>query len=286
MAESAELQVISTDVVFGEGPRWREGWLYFSDMRGGAVKRIRPDGLQEVVFSVPGRPSGLGWLPDGTLLLVSMNDHRLLRYRDGSLQEVADLSPWCTGAANDMVVDRHGHAFVGNMGFDYEKGEAMRAAVLLRADPDGRVTVAAEDLICPNGMAITADGRTLVVGQSGSRELAAFDLAEDGSLSNRQVYATLPEGAVSDGLCLDARDNVWVASPMTHEFLHMQRGSETVLQWIGTGARHAIACMLGGDDRRTLFCMTAASLHVSGEPSEIDGRVEIVRVAEPGAGWP
>lgn len=280
------LEVISTDLVFGEGPRWRDGWLYFSDMHGGAVKRIRPDGRQEVVFEVDGHPSGLGWLPDGTLLMVSMNDHRLMRYRGGQLEEVADLGRWCTGPANDMVVDQYGHAFVGNLGFDYEKGEAMRAAVLLRVDPDGRVTVAAEDLICPNGMAITADGRTLVVGQSGSRELAAFDLAADGSLSGRQVYATLPEGAVSDGICLDAQDNVWVASPMTHEFLQLKRGSDTVLQRIDTGERHAIACMLGGEDRRTLFCMTSGSLQLSGDPAWIDGQVAIARVEVPGAGWP
>jgi len=246
MQASLTLKVISTDLVFGEGPRWRDGWLYFSDMRGGAVKRVRPDGRQEVVFAVDGRPSGLGWLPDGTMLMVSMNDHRLLRYRGGQLEEVADLSRWCTGAANDMVVDQYGHAFVGNMGFDYEKGEAMRATVLLRVDLDGQVTVAAEDLICPNGMAITADGRTLVVGQSGSRELVAFDLAADGTLSNRQVYATLPEGAVSDGIRLDARDNVWVASPMTPAFhgCRFRAGVEILQRETVTFSihRHLMAC--------------------------------------------
>lgn len=282
----AGMQVISRDVIFGEGPRWRDGWLWFSDMRAGEVKRIRPDGEQETVFTLEGEPSGLGWLPDGTLLVVSMIDHRLLRRRDGVLGEVADLSPWCGGRANDMVVDQYGHAFVGNMGFDYEKGEPMQPTVLLRVDPDGGVSVAARDLACPNGMAITADGGTLVVGQSGSRELAAFDLAADGELANRQVYASLPEGVVSDGLCLDADDNVWVASPVSHEFLHLRRGTDQVLHRISTGKRYAIACMLGGEDRRTLFCLTAGSLHLSGDPGQIDGQVATLRVEVPGAGWP
>jgi sugar lactone lactonase YvrE len=284
--ESSSLLPLSSEVIFGEGPRWRDGKLWFSDIPGAVVKRLDPaSAVVETLFAVPGEPSGLGWLPDGTLLVVSMKDQRLLRWRGGELQELADLSPWCGGRANDMVVDRYGHAFVGNMGFDYERGEAMRPTVLLRVDPDGAVAVVAEDMLCPNGMAITADGATLVVGQSGSRELVAFALAKDGSLSGRYVYATLPEGCVSDGLCLDASGAVWVASPTSHEFLYLRPGGE-VLRRVSTGERYAIACMLGGEGRRTLFCLTSGSLQLSGAPAVVAGRIETLQVDTPGAGWP
>src|SRR5262245_41354217 len=173
-------------IVFGEGPRWRAGRLFFSDIGDHKVLSVGLDGRLETVVELPGEPSGLGWLPDGRMLVVSMEDHRLLRLDPGGLCSVADLSPWCGGKANDMVVDARGRAYVGNIGFDLEaKPIAPRTTSLLRVDPDGSTHVAARELWCPNGLAITADGATLVVAESAAGRLAAFDVAADGSLSRQ-----------------------------------------------------------------------------------------------------
>ena len=212
-------------IAFGEGPRWRDGRLYFSDIGAGEVLAVDLDGRTERIVRVPFRPSGLGWLPDGRILIVSMSDHRLLRLdpdpraKANRLVPVADLSPYCGGHANDMVVDARGRAYIGNLGFDLE-AEPMepRPTGLIRVDPDGTVRVVAQDLMCPNGLVITPDGATLIAGESAAGRLTAFDLAADGSLSGRRVWADLAGQAVPDGICLDAEGGVWVASPSTFEF--------------------------------------------------------------------
>ncbi len=274
---------------FGEGPRWHEGRLYLSDIADGKVLAVSEAGKTEIVAELDGRPSGLGWLPDGRLLVVSMEDHTLMRLEGDRLVPFADLSRLCGGHANDMVVSASGHAYVSNIGFEIE-GVAfedldIRPTHLIRVDPDGSVHSAASDVMSPNGVALTPDGRTLVVGESAAMCLTAFDVAADGSLSRRREFARLEGGATVDGLCLDAEGCVWVASPTTREFLRVREGGE-VADRISTGERHAIACVLGGEGRRTLYCITNAYMSIAQAATERSGRVEAVSVDVPGAGRP
>jgi sugar lactone lactonase YvrE len=218
------------------------------------------------------------------MLVVSMEDRRLLRIEpDGRAVTHADLGGVATGNCNDMVVDAKGRAYVGNFGFAFPGGE-MKPAKLARADPDGAVVEAADELVFPNGTMITPDGRTLIVGETFAARMTAFDIAPDGALSNRRVWAQLPERAVLDGACLDAEGAVWVASPTTNDVIRLKEGGE-VLERI-TADQGCFACMLGGEDRRTLFVLTAAGSDPADCRARRAGRIETVQVAVPGAGLP
>jgi len=275
--------VLLDGLVFPEGPRWHAGKLWFSDMHDQLVKTVDLDGRCEEVVRVENDPSGLGWLPDGRLLVVSMRDRRLLRLDADGLREVADLSRIATYHCNDMVTDARGRSYVGNFGFDFQKGEPPRTAAIALVTPDGEVRATAADLSFPNGTVITPDGRTLIVGESFGGRLTAFDVAEDGSLSNRRVWAQL-EKAVPDGICLDAEGAIWVASPMSSEVLRVRRGGE-VTERIRV-ATMAIACMLGGPKRTTLFVCTSESLTAEDCRAKRSAKIEVVEVSVPGAGLP
>jgi len=277
------LEVLLDDLAFPEGPRWRDGKLWFSDMHSQRVMTVDLAGNAEVVVEVPNDPSGLGWLPDGRMLVVSMRDRKLLRLDSTGLFEVADLSGIATWHCNDMVVDARGRAYVGNFGADLESGAAMVPAAIALVEPDGRTRVAAADLMFPNGMVITPDGRTLIVGESFASRMTAFDIEDDGSLVHRRVWAQL-ENALPDGCCLDAEGAVWVASPISAEVLRVRQGGE-VVERIAVSTQ-AIACMLGGADRRTLFVLTAGTLIPAEAAQRRDGRIEVVKVDIPGAGLP
>ena len=272
-------------LAFGEGPRWRDGRLWFSDMHAHQVVAVTPDGARETILSAPGAVSGLGWLPDGRLLVVSMEDNRLMRREaDGRLVQHADLSSVSTLNPNDMVVDAQGRAYVGNFGFPlYPRGE-VKPARLARVDPDGSVHEAADGLIFPNGTVITPDGKTLIVGETFAGRMSAFDIAPDGGLSNRRVWAELPAGAAPDGCCLDAEGGIWVASPTTNDVIRLhERGA--VSERIAMG-RSAFACMLGGEDRRTLFVLCADGSDPEICKSVRTASIEAIDVAVPGAGLP
>ena len=276
--------IVATSLAFGEGPRWHNDALWWSDMHAGQVSRLR-HGMTEKVCDVPHDPSGLGWLPDGRMLVVSMADKRVLRQEaDGSLVTHADLSGLVTHRANDMVVDTQGRAYVGNFGFDLAAGEKPVPTVLVRVDPDGVARVVADDLVFPNGMVITPDGGTLIVGETFGGRLTAFDIGADGALSNRRIWAAMPDGAVPDGICLDRAGGIWVASPTSKECLRVLEGG-TVTARIATG-RGAYACMLGGDDRRTLFVCTAESHDPKRQKAERNAAIEAFAVEIPGAGLP
>jgi sugar lactone lactonase YvrE len=270
-------------LAFGEGPRWHEGKLWLSDMHGREVVTVDPAGRLASVVRVEARPSGLGWLPDGRLLVVSMEDRRLLRLEAGALATHADLSGLAAHEINDLVVDGDGRAYVSQFGFAFQRGGEFRKTEILLVTPDGRARVAAGELAFPNGMVITPDGRTLIVGESLAARLTAFDRAPDGSLAGRRVFAKL-DGAVPDGICLDAEGCVWVASPVSRECLRVREGGEVVGR-VRTESM-AIACMLGGEDRRTLYVLSSEAI----EPAECErrrcARVEVARVEVPGAGWP
>ena len=268
--------VVATGLAFAEAPRWHEGTLWWSDMHGGGVCKLAEAQVQPVC-NVPNRPSGLGWLPDGSLLAVSMADKRVLRQQtDGTLATHADLAHLVPRRLNDMIVDAQGRAYVGNFGFELDTGEEPRPTVLVQVDPDGQARVAADGLLFPNGMAVTNGGHTIVVAETFGGRLTAFDVASSGALSNRRVWAALPQGAVPDGICLDGEGAIWVASPTTHECLRLREGGE-VLDRIPTG-RGAYACMLGGTDGRTLFVCTADSHNPGRQARERNGRIEAFRV--------
>jgi len=271
-------------LAFGEGPRWHSGTLWWSDMHAGMVCKL-VDGAATKVCDVPQRPSGLGWLPDGRMLVVSMVDKRVLRLdTDGSLGVHADLTGLVPCRLNDMVVDKVGRAYVGNFGFELDSGAAPAPTVLVRVDPDGSSRVVAEDLLFPNGAVMTDDGLTLIVAETFGSRLTAFDIGADGSLSGRRVWAALQGGAVPDGMCLDAEGAIWVASPTTHDCLRVREGGE-VAERIEIG-RGAYACMLGGEDRRTLYVCTADSHDPERQARERNGRIEAFRTAVAGAGLP
>ena len=356
-----------------EGPRWHDGKLWFSDMLARRVMTVDEAGSAETIVEVPGRPSGLGWLPDGTLLIVSMRDRKLLRLEGDRLAEVADLSPVATADTNDMVVDAAGRAYVGNFGADLLNDEP-RAAALALVTPDGAVRAAAEGLEFPNGTVITPDGATLIIAESRGRRLTAFDVdgrrapspavassptsarscptasastptapsgsatparprscacstaarsptvrvaaeglefpngtvitpdgatlivaesrggrltafdvAADGSLSGRRVFAELGE-VVPDGICLDADGAVWVSNPRAPEVVRVLDGG-AVTDRVRT-AHNSYACMLGGAGGRTLFICSADGT----EQDRVAGRsmayIEVVEVAVPHAGLP
>jgi sugar lactone lactonase YvrE len=271
-------------LAFPEGPRWRGGELVFSDMHADEVVAMTPDGGRRTVFKHDQPVSGLGWLPDGRMLVVSMEDRKLMRIEASRRAVVhGDLGGVATWHCNDMVVDAKGRAYVGNFGFPLPGGEP-KPAKMARVDPDGAVSVAADELVFPNGTIITPDGKTLVVGETFGARLTAFDIAPDGGLSNRRVWAAMPERAVPDGICLDADGAIWVASPTSNEALRVRQGGE-VTDRIDTG-RGCYACMLGGADRKTLFLLVAGS----SEPVECrtnrTASIDAVEVAVAGAGLP
>ncbi|HEX3408105.1 MAG TPA: SMP-30/gluconolactonase/LRE family protein [Caulobacteraceae bacterium] len=279
-----ELKTLLDGLAFPEGPRWRDGRLWFSDMHAHEVVAMSPDGARETVFKADGPVSGLGWLPDGRMLVVSMEDRQLLRVeKDGKAVTHGDLSGVATGNCNDMVVDAAGRAYVGNFGEGYPRGP-IQPAKLARVDPDGRVTAVADELVFPNGTVITPDGKTLVVGETFAGRMTAYEIGADGALSNRRVWGALPERAVPDGCCLDAEGAIWIASPTTNDVIRLAEGGR-VLERI-TADRGVYACMLGGRERRTLYLLTCASSDPAACAADRTGRIEAVEVDVAGAGLP
>ncbi len=275
--------ILLDGLYFPEGPRWHEGKLWFSDMHGHRVMTVGLEGRAETAVEVPAAPSGLGWLPDGRLLVVSMEDRRLLRLDPSGLTEVADLSGLAAFHCNDMVVDAQGRAYVGNFGFDLHGGAPPVPAPIILVLPNGAARIAADDLMFPNGTVITPDGHTLIVGESFGPRLTAFDIRPDGALSNRRVWAAL-DSAVPDGICLDAEGAIWMASPISAEVLRVLEGG-TITHRVSVSTQ-AFACMLGGPQRRHLFICTASSGDPRVARDKRDGRIEVLEVEVPGTGLP
>lgn len=270
--------------VFLEGPRWHRDALWVSDMWGQEVVRISEDGVRDQVCAVPNRPSGLGFLPDGTPLVVSMADRRVMRIgADGALSLHADLSALAAGDCNEMWVDRDGRAYVGNFGYDLYGGATPAKADLILVEPDGSARVAAPQLEFPNGTTLIAEGRVLVVAETWAKRLLAFDRHADGSLSHRRVFAGLGDRS-PDGIWADAEDGIWVACYDTNEFVRVREGGQ-ITDRVPTGRRHAVACALGGVDGRTLFCCTFAGDYQAMAGGERSAIIETVRVDVPGAGF-
>jgi sugar lactone lactonase YvrE len=296
---SRQIRPVVTGMSFVECPRWHEQRIWFSDFYTFRVYSAAEDGSDlRAEAEVPHQPSGLGWLPDGRLLVISMRDARLLRReKDGSLVPHADLADNVRGYPNDMVVDSHGRAFIGEFGFDLMAGAPVEPGCLLRVDPDGTVTKVAEDMWFPNGSVITDDDVLLVCETFGNR-VTAFDITPDGGLTNRRAWATfgdlptdrdvekaLPQAVVgADGCCMDAEGALWIADAVGGRVLRVRRGGEIDEEiHPGTGT---FACMLGGADGRTLFLCTAPDFHEQARKNARESELLTIRVDTPHAGLP
>jgi sugar lactone lactonase YvrE len=276
------MRTLLTGGAFFESPRWHDGRWWFSDFFRRHVVAVDDDGGVEEILRIETMPSGLGWLPDGSLLVVSMRDRRVLRLDGGELSVHSDLSRLCDGHANDMVVAADGSAFVGNFGFDLGNRERPRATALVRVRVDGTVARAADELLFPNGCVLTDDGGALIVAETWAARLTEFDLARDGTLSNRRTFAVVPHTA-PDGCALDADGCVWFADARSNRCLRVGRGGEIRDTRAVPDGLRCFACMLGGEDGRTL-AVCAASSYDEDKPN--DAAVFTTRVAVPHAGRP
>jgi len=278
------VQTLVPKLAFPEGPRWHDGRLWFSDIHGLDITATDTGGRTETIGTIADGPSGLGWTADGKLLVVSMNNRRLLRQEAGGFVVHADLSPLANGPCNDMVVTPSGRAYVGNFGFDMWVGAPRAPASIIKVEPNGTASIAADGLEFPNGMVITPDGKSLIVAESYANRLTRYDIATDGSLTNRRLFADLP-GVVPDGICLDAEGAVWVGHARAPQCLRVFEGGriDTIVH-TGEG-HHVYACMLGGAERKTLYLCTS---EVRGPDSATarKGRIEFTHVDVPGVGWP
>jgi sugar lactone lactonase YvrE len=286
------VQILADGLHFAEGPRWHQGKLWFSDFFDHAVKTVDMDGKVETKVVLDDRPSGLGWLPDGRMLIVAMQQRAVLRMEYDALVVHADLSGIATFHCNDMLVDSIGRAYVGNFGFDLDAAitggdfagalAAYEGAALARVDPLGAVHSVASGLRFPNGMVLTPDGGTLIVAESLGRRLTAFDVGIDGSLTNQRVWAEID--ATPDGICLDELGAVWVADASAPRAVRVAEGG-AILDEVVT-SRNCYACMLGGPDGRTLFLATATSSLATEASAQREACIEVAQVSVPRAGLP
>jgi sugar lactone lactonase YvrE len=287
---------VASGFAFLEAPRWHQDRIWFSDFYTHQVLSAREDGSDlRTEAAVPQQPGGLGWLPDGRLLVVSMRDRKVLRRElDGTLVTHAELRGYATGHANDMVVDAEGRAYVGNFGFDLMSGAALETASLCRVDPDGTVTEAATGLWFPNGSVITP-GNVLIVNETFGNRCTAFDVTQDGRLANRRIWAEFaplpaerPIGKVMaqvkvapDGGCLDAEGALWIADAIGDRLLRVKEGGEIVDE-VRPGSP-VYACALGGADGQTLYACAAPDFDEAKRSAAREARLLAFRVPVPAA---
>lgn len=274
------LKDVLTGRKFLECPRWHEGRLWISDMRGHEVLSVGPDGDARVEIEFPGQPSGMGWMPDGTLLIGSLKGRVVMRWRaDRGLELHADLTSLTVGGTNDMIVDDQGRGYIGSFGFDLFGGAPEAPGNIVRVDPDGSARVVADGLAFPNGMVILPGGRQLVVSESYGERLTAFDIGEDGGLSNGHVIVEC--GTHTDGICLDAESAIWVAQPDAQRWVRVQLDGK-VTDTIQIDGRRAIACWLGGPDGHTFYGVTHRIWTDDTGKERGESKLETTRVAVPG----
>ena len=283
---SERLRTLTAGLGFAEAPRWHAGELWFVDYFAGNVQTIDLAGRRRVVAAVPGTPGGLGFLPDGTPLVVSQREFALYAIdKQGRLTRYADLSRFARGAANELLVDGGGRAYVGHHGFDFFGGAPQKPSSLLLVATDGSVREVADGLVFPNGMALTPDGRMLILAESFAARLTAFDVASDGTLGLRREWAQIP-GHTPDGICLDAEGAVWLGSPLSGAFLRVHEGGAVLDRLDVADGRWAVACVLGGADRCVLCCVTAATTLEGMPQGKSEAFIELADVAVAGAGVP
>ena len=279
-----ELQILVTSGAYFEGPRWREGLWYVSDLYRKGIFTYTPDGKEEQIVALEHQPSGLGFLPGGDLIYVSQEDHIVYRRTpDGSTAVHADVSEHCIGDLNDLVVDDRGYAYAGYFGFDPFAGEAPAKAAVIRIDPDGRHAVAAADLVFPNGSVITPDGATLTVGEGLAGRYTAFPIAQ----VRRSLEALLSGlDVILDGCCLDAEGAIWAADPKNARAIRIREGGEILDEVRAADGQNVFACMLGGEDGRTLLLCVAPGLVDNDRLGSLAATLQTTRVDVPHAGRP
>lgn len=288
MAPTRELRTLLEGVAFGESPRWHDGRLWVADWGRRQIVALDPEGRSENVVQLdpaPFQPICFDWRPDGRMLVVSSRERRLLRREpDGSLVTYADLTGVIEEGLNEVVVDGRGNAYVNGAGFDAAAGGEFAPGMVALVTPDGSVSEVAAGVAFPNGMAVTPDNSTLIVAESYGRKLTGFDIAADGNLSNRRVWADAGEG-VPDGICIDAEGAVWYGDVPNRRCVRVREGGG-VLDTIELGLG-CFACMLGGPDGSTLFILAqewrGPAAIGAGSSS---GQVLAVQAPAPHAGWP
>jgi sugar lactone lactonase YvrE len=300
MAER-QVHTLLSDGAFFESPRWHDGRWWVSDFYRHLVLTVTEDGEPGEVLDVENQPSGIGWMPDGSMLVVSMRDHKILRWSQADgVSEHADVSEFCAGLLNDMVVDQNGRAYVGNFGFDLMGGGDPKPTNLIRVDPDGKAQIAAEDMLFPNGSVITPDGQTLIVGETAGARYTAFTIQEDGSLTDRRIWAQLaptPEfttlaetlGGLQfgpDGCGLDADGHIWSADEVGARCARVAPGGEIVDEVKAPEGLDIFACMLGGSDGRTLLMCAAPDFHEDTRKAAHEAVLLTTTVDVPRAGLP
>jgi sugar lactone lactonase YvrE len=279
--------IVLAGIPFPEAPRWHNGRVYFSDLYAGTVTMVDQAGSAEVIARLE-RPSGIGWMPDGEMLVVAMNKQALIRVDAGKPAETAhELGGLADWSCNDMAIDRRGRAYVGQMGLMWgiaDPDSDPEDAQLLLVDADGVRFASPELLSCANGIIVADEGRTLIVAETIGKRLTAFTIQPDGTLADRRLIAEL--GDMPDGICGDAEGGVWAACLTSGRFVRVDRSGALTDEVVLPEGRKAIACVLGGEDRRSLFLCTNSTY----DPDEVmvqrGGRIEALRVAVPGAGFP
>lgn len=277
----------TTGLKFTESPRWHDGKLWFLDIHDKRIKTVDLTGAVETALELPFLPNGFGLTPEGTVVVGDAFQRRIYRAAGAELEEVADISTLTAFCLSDGIVDSRGRLYVGDIGYNFLDPAArpVETCVIVLVEPNGRASVVADNLAFPNGMVITPDGRTLIVGETLGHRLTAFDIREDGSLVNRRAWAQLPSSIGPDGICLDAEGAVWCANPEGEDSVvrALEGGEITDRIKIDT---HAYAVMLGGPERRHLFLSKSGS-H---DPAEIQRHptacFQVVEVEVPGAGIP
>lgn len=265
---------LAGDLMFPEAPRWFDGELWFTDQHAQRVMRLQSDGNLIEVIQTPDLPGGLGWLPDGAALVVQMTERRVCRIVNGQLEDYADLSGLASFYCNDMLVDAQGRAWVGNFGYDLHGGEPVKAAEIILIPLNGSPRIAAQDVYFPNGMAIAADGNTLIVSETFSSRITAFDIATDGTLGTPpRLWADL-NGAYPDGLCLNPDGTLWVAAPNINQVIQVREGGEIVSRIITHGRPYA--CMLGGDNGDRLYITSSETDDPEKVKIQRSGRIELM----------
>jgi sugar lactone lactonase YvrE len=296
-----ELHTLATGGAYFEAPRWRDGLWWVSDLYRKGIFTYTPAGKEEQVVALEHQPSGLGFLPDGSLLYVSQQDHIVYRRTpNGTTTVHADVSEHCVGDLNDLVVDDRGNAYAGYFGFDPFAGEtpALAGVVLIR--PDGSHTLAAGDLVFPNGAVLTEDGRSLIVGEGLAGRYTAFPVEDDGTLGERRTWAALSKepdmssfeallgglDLILDGCCLDAEGAIWAADPKNARALRIREGGEILDVVRVAEGQNVFACMLGGDDGRTLLLCVAPGLVDNDRLGGLRATLQTTRVEVPHVGRP